>query len=185
MRFAYADPPYLGMGAAMYGPFHPEASNWDDMTSHVDLVTHLISDYPDGWVLSCLPRDLVWLLPLCGEGARVGAWVKTYHQIRPTSVQHAWEPVIWQGGRKITGRNPMVRDWMQAPATRMRKVPGTKPEQFNRWVADLLGYQEGDTLDDLFPGSGGMALELAQGVLYDYAVTPQVASPHGPPEGLL
>jgi hypothetical protein len=33
---------------------------------------------------------------------------------------------------------------------------GRKPREFCRWVFDLLGAQRGDTLDDLFPGSGAV-----------------------------
>jgi hypothetical protein len=34
-------------------------------------------------------------------------------------------------------------------------VIGAKPAAFCRWVFGLLGAAPGDTLDDLFPGSGG------------------------------
>lgn len=33
---------------------------------------------------------------------------------------------------------------------------GRKPREFCRWFFDLLGAQRGDTLDDLFPGSGAV-----------------------------
>lgn len=33
---------------------------------------------------------------------------------------------------------------------------GRKPREFCRWVFTLLGAQSGDTLDDLFPGSGAV-----------------------------
>ena len=36
-------------------------------------------------------------------------------------------------------------------------VMGAKPAEFARWMFDLLGAQSGDELDDLFPGSGGIA----------------------------
>jgi hypothetical protein len=51
----------------------------------------------------------------------------------------------------------MVRDWLSC-ARHMRKgLPGAKPDAFNRWVLDLLGYDAGlDEIDDLFPGTGGM-----------------------------
>jgi len=160
LRLAYADPPYLGMGAKMYGPLHPEAARWDDPAAHLDLVARLTDEY-DGWALSCNPRDLRWLLPGCPEDTRVAAWVKTYHQIRPTTTQFAWEPVIFHGGRKNPKRSPMVRDWWMGTATRMRGTPGAKPEAFCRWVLDLLGYESGDIVDDLFPGSGVMADVLA------------------------
>lgn len=125
MRFAYADPPYFGCGASHYGEHHAEAAAWDDRQTHLDLIAHLTDNYLDGWVLSCNPRDLAWLLPACPDDARVAAWCKTWHQIRPTTVQFAW------------------------------------PAAFNQWVLDLLNYQDGDTLDDLFPGTGGMAATLA------------------------
>ena len=35
----------------------------------------------------------------------------------------------------------------------------------SRWVADLLGYIEGDEMVDLFPGSGVMGGVIDQGVL--------------------
>ena len=36
-------------------------------------------------------------------------------------------------------------------------LQGAKPDKFNDWILDLLNYQSGDTLDDLFPGTNGMA----------------------------
>lgn len=164
MRFAYADPPYLGC-ARLYYAHHPEAHDWDDPATHAGLAARLCNEYPDGWVLSCNPRDLGMYLRVLPDDVRVGAWCKTWHQIRPTTTQFAWEPVIWRGGRKDNKRVPMVRDWLQANATRQRGLPGAKPDTFNRWVLDLLNFQEGDVLDDLFPGTGGMALVAAQGVL--------------------
>ena len=162
MRFAYADPPYFGCGK-MYAHLHDEARIWDRKQSHLDLVQRLIDEYPDGWALSCNPKDLSWYLPACPENARVCAWVKNYHAIRPlVSIQYAWEAVIVNNGRKIKNRKPMIRDWTTAPATQQTGTPGAKPQSFNHWVLDLLGFQEGDTLDDLFPGSRGMEAALAQ-----------------------
>ena len=165
MRFAYADPPYLGMGKKLYGNLHDEAAAWDDPQTHLDLIARLVDEYPDGWVISLNPRDLRLYLPACPDDVRLGAWVKTWHQIRPTTTQHAWEPVIWRGGRNDNKRAPMVRDWLQANATRQTGTPGAKPQSFNRWVLDLLNFQEGDEMHDLFPGSRGMAATLANGVL--------------------
>lgn len=165
MRFAYADPPYLGCGVKLYGAHHPEAAAWDDPQTHIDLLGRLSDEYPDGWAVSLHLPSLRLYLDNCPDDVRVGAWVKTWHQIRPTTTQFAWEPVIWRGGRKDPKRTPMVRDWLSANATRQRGLPGAKPAEFNRWVADLLNYQDGDTLDDLFPGTGGMGHELAQGVM--------------------
>jgi len=42
-----------------------------------------------------------------------------------------------------------------APMTTLPgRVIGTKPAAFCRWMFDLVGATPGDTLDDLFPGSG-------------------------------
>jgi hypothetical protein len=156
MKFAYADPPYYGNGKRRYSE-HPEAAIWDSKDAHFDLVRRLVAEYPDGWALSCNPSDLGWLLPVCPEGVRVAAWVKTFHQIRPTTVQYAWEPVIFVGGRKNPKRKPMVRDWHSCTATKKKGTVGAKPQSFNAWVLDLLAYDPTqDTVDDLFPGSNGM-----------------------------
>jgi hypothetical protein len=156
MKFAYADPPYYGNGKRRYSE-HPEAAIWDGKDAHFDLVRRLVAEYPDGWALSCNPSDLGWLLPACPEGARVAAWVKTFHQIRPTTVQYAWEPVIFVGGRKNPKRKPMVRDWHSCTATKKKGTIGAKPQSFNAWVLDLLAYDPAeDTVHDLFPGSNGM-----------------------------
>lgn len=161
MRFAYADPPYLGCGASHYGEHHPDAARWDDPSAHLELAARLPDEYPDGWALSLNPRDLIWYLPALPDDVRVAAWCKTWHQIRPTTVQFAWEPVIFYGGRKDPKRSPMVRDWLTCPVTRQTGLKGAKPAAFNQWVLDLLAFDpEQDTLDDLFPGAGGMALAL-------------------------
>lgn len=165
MKFAYADPPYFGCGKSLYGKHHPEAAIWDDKQTHIDLANKLLEEYPDGWVLSLNPRDLKMYLNAPPDDVRVGSWVKTFHQIRPTTTQYAWEPVVFYGGRKDNKRNPMIRDWIQANATRQRGLPGAKPDLFNRWVLDLLNYQDGDVVDDLFPGTGGLSRSIDQGVL--------------------
>jgi hypothetical protein len=166
MKFAYADPPYHGCGK-LYDHLHDEARKWDDKQTHLDLVQELLDTYADGWALSCNPRDLQWILPNCPDNIRVCAWVKTYHQVRPlVSVQYAWEPVILYGGRKIKNRKPWVRDWTTGAVTKQTGTPGAKPHYFNAWILLLLGYQDGDTLHDVFPGSGGMERQLQQGVMF-------------------
>lgn len=159
-HFAYADPPYYQMGKRLYGEHHPEAAEADDKQFHYDLLVRLHDEYTDGWALSCNPRDLTWLLPKCADDVRVAAWCKTWHQIRPTSTQFAWEPVLWRTTKKDPKR-PMIRDWVNGAATRQKGLPGAKPEYFNRWVLDLLVFDpEEDILDDLFPGTGGMQLAV-------------------------
>lgn len=163
MKFAYADPPYYGSAKRIYGVFHEAAADWDNKQTHLDLVARLNDEYPDGWALCGNPADLVWLLPAAGDNVRVCAWAKTFHQIRPRcSVQYAWEPVIVKAGRKIPLRKPMVRDWLACARAMRKGLPGAKPAAFNDWVLQLLGYELGDQLDDLFPGTNGMAEAVAK-----------------------
>lgn len=159
MRFAYADPPYLGC-ARMYAKHHPEAMIWDDPETHRALIQRLCDEWPDGWALSLHVPSLQTLLPMCPPDVRVGAACKTFGQIRPTRTQWMWEPVIWRGGRKArVDHSP--RDWLTyntAPRSAARDggLIGGKPRAFCRWVFDILGAEPGDTLDDLFPGTGAV-----------------------------
>lgn len=156
MKFAYADPPYFKQGKKRYGEFHKEAHIWDSKEAHVALIKRLIEEYPDGWALSCNPANLNWIL--IDEEIRVCAWVKTFHQIRPLSTnQFAWEPLLLFGGRQEKNRKPMVRDWISGVATKRKGLPGAKPDYFNDWILSLLNYQQGDIIDDLFPGTNSMA----------------------------
>lgn len=166
MRFAYADPPYFGCGKKLYGAHHPDAADWDQRETHLALIARLTDEFPDGWAMSCLGRDLRHYLPACPEDARVAAWTKPFGSgYKPGQrIVWAWEPVIF---RTVRTREPglRVRDTLAINATSRRGLPGVKPAEFNRWVLNLLGFEEGDELVDLFPGSHGMGLEVAQGVI--------------------
>ena len=70
--------------------------------------------------------------------------------------------MLLHGGRKDNKRKPMVRDWMASSIAMRKGLVGAKPLVFNLWILDLLNYKQGDQLDDLFPGSNGMADALAQ-----------------------
>ena len=98
MKFAYADPPYFKQGKKHYGKLHDEAAIWDNKQAHLDLIDRLMSEYPDGWALSCNPADLSWIIK--HDNIRICVWAKTFHQIRPTTVQYAWEAVLLGGGGK-------------------------------------------------------------------------------------
>jgi hypothetical protein len=147
----------LGNGKRRYKPFHDQADQYDHKQAHLELVAKLVDEYPDGWALSCNPKDLQWLLPAMPEDVRVCAWTKTFHQIRVNvSVQYAWEPVIMRGGRDQRHRRPMTRDWCSGTIAMRKGLPGAKPTYFFQWVIAMLGYEEGDTIDDLFPGTYGL-----------------------------
>lgn len=149
-RFAYADPPYPGLSAKYYRDEESFAGEVD----HQELVARLSEPgryY--GWALSTSARALRDVLPICPPGARVCAWVKPIG-VPPASagIHNNWEPLIVVGGRQ---RPPGRSDWLRAQPARFEgELPGRKPSEFIAWLFDLLGMVPGDTLDDLFPGTG-------------------------------
>lgn len=175
MRFAYADPPYPGQAARLYGAHRDYAGEVD----HAQLIARLEDGWPDGWALSTGAKWLPELLALCPPGVRVLAWVKTDappFRVRP---QYTWEPVILRGGRALEHGDPRtVRDSLVAPSCGAmgagahrdgEHIIGRKPPRFCRWVFACLGAQAGDQLDDLYPGSGTVAREWAR-----YAAQPDL-----------
>ena len=168
MRFAYADPPYIGQAKKHYRK-HPDFAGEVD---HAALVDRLVSDYPDGWALSLSCKSLQHILALCPPCVRVMAWTKPMTPILPgIRLQYGWEPVILCGGRqgKHVKGDPMLRDYLAASPVgyTFRKRPdghviGRKPDAFAAWVFRCLGAQQGDTLDDLFPGTGAISVAWAR-----------------------
>lgn len=149
MRFAYADPPYPGLARKYY---QNEASYGGEV-DHRALVASLAAGGYDGWALSTSAKALRDVLPLCPEGARVCSWVKPIGASTRTFGLHScWEPLIVVRGRPL---RPGVRDWLSAqPARGGGELPGRKPIAFCAWLFDCLGMLGGDTLVDLFPGTG-------------------------------
>ena len=170
MKFAYADPPYIGQAKRHYGCAEVD---------HLDLITRLIVDYPDGWALSASSPTLRVILPLCPDDVRIGAWVKSFcafkRGVRPA---YAWEPVIYRGGRnpinghraaipEKNGKQTTPKDFIVEPITLQKGLVGAKPDKVCRWILDLLNVQVGDQVDDLFPGTGAMgrvADEITKGI---------------------
>jgi hypothetical protein len=161
MRFAYADPPYLGQ-CYHYDHYHPDGSCWDDLATHCALIERLTRDYPDGWAMSLSTPSLQTILPLCPETVRIAAWVKPFAAFkRNVRIAYTWEPVIFHGGRTSSrdGARPN-RDHLDTPPalsepiTMKKGLTGAKPERFCRWVMDLLGWKPGDWIDDLYVGTG-------------------------------
>lgn len=149
MSFAYADPPYPGLAKKYYSDQPSFAGEVD----HRALIASLEASAYDGWALSTSAAALRDVLPLCPSGARVTAWVKPIGASpRTFGIHNTWEPLIVVRGRALRGG---VRDWLRAqPARFGGSLPGRKPLSFCAWLFDLLGMVRGDTLDDLFPGSG-------------------------------
>jgi hypothetical protein len=173
MRFAYADPPYYGC-CKLYEHYHPDDRCWDDLDTHAHLIWRLCAAHPDGWALSLSSTSLRAILPLCPDNIRIAAWVKPFAAFkRNVRNAYTWEPVIVRGGRLSSKDGaPVTRDHLSVPITLQRGLTGAKPAKFNRWVLDMLGYIDGqDTIDDLYPGTGGMSAAVDAAVL-DLATGP-------------
>jgi hypothetical protein len=163
MRFAYADPPYIGQAKRHYSA-DPRCAEVD----HRELIKRLCREFPDGWALSASTPSLAIILPLCPYGWRMGAWCKSFcafkRNVRPA---YAWEPVIFWGGRnpmhghraKIpekNGRQTTPKDFIVESITLKKGLVGAKPEKVCRWILELLNVQPGDEVIDLYPGTGIM-----------------------------
>ena len=159
MRFAYADPPYLGF-ARYYD--HPDAERWNGIEAHRELIEALGRDFPDGWALSSHSPSLRKILPLCPADCRVAAWVKPFCSFKPgVNPAYAWEPVIFRGGRKHRTKET-VRDWCSVNVALRRGLVGAKPANFCFWVFRLLGAGPEDEFIDLFPGTGAVGVAWQQ-----------------------
>jgi hypothetical protein len=154
MKFAYADPPYLGCAKRLYGD-----ATYDDPVAHKDLIERLCREYPDGWAMSLHVPSLKTILMLCPDDVRIAAWCKSFAAFKPgVNPAYCWEPVIFRGGRKPRSRKEdTVRDYHVEPITLRRGLPGAKPPGFAKWIVGLLGAKVGeDTITDIFPGTGAM-----------------------------
>jgi hypothetical protein len=156
VRFAYADPPYLGC-CGLYDHYHPDGLCWDDLETHRLLIDRIVADFPDGWALSASEPSLRDLLPLTPRLTRTAPWVKPFASFKPNvNPAHAWEPVLFFGGRKRDRTEPTISDYVAVPITLRRGLVGAKPQAFSWWVFALLGAQADDEFVDLFPGTGGV-----------------------------
>jgi hypothetical protein len=162
MKFAYADPPYLGM-ASLYRDRHEEAMSWNDPATHRQLIERLNDEFSDGWALSLHLPSLPLIWSFC-PSARLCSWVKPFASFKKNVwLAYTWEPVLLRGGRKRDGL-PTCRDHLSENIAMKKGLPGAKPLRFNQWVLGLLNWQPDDELVDLFPGTGGMQEALQLGV---------------------
>lgn len=171
MRFAYADPPYIGQAKRHYGCAEVD---------HTELIAKLVQEYPDGWALSLSSPTLREILDLCPSDVRVAAWCKSFcafkRGVRPA---YAWEPVIYRGGRNPSnghkheppeknGKQTTPKDFIVEPITLQKGLVGAKPKRVCNWILDLLNFQADDDLTDLFPGTGimGEVVQSRKGISY-------------------
>jgi hypothetical protein len=117
-------------------------------------MAELEQDY-DGWALSASMPSLAALLPGAPPDTRVAAWVKPFAAYkRNVRVAYTWEPVLWHRIAPRRPGDPVGRDHLSEPITLKRGLVGAKPETFARWLAVLVGWQPGDHVTDVFPGTG-------------------------------
>lgn len=160
MRFAYADPPYLGLAAKFYGHLHVDAADYDKPEAHQALIDRMCAEY-DGWAMSLHSPSLRQILPMCPPDVRVMSWVKPFASFKPgVGVAYAWEPIIVRGGRRRTKAQRTVRDWIAENITLKRGFTGAKPAAVIYWLLEVWNVQPSDVIDDLFPGSGAVTAAL-------------------------
>lgn len=163
MRFGYADPPYPKKARRYYKA--------DDVDHHA-LVLRLAETYPAGWALSTGADSLVYVLDLvlwvigeevAARDVRVCPWFRGSRPCVSMRPPCAWEPLIVFGGRRRNrgpGEGPDDALILHANARHISMpgyIIGQKPPGFSEWMFGQLGALKGDTLDDLFPGSGAVS----------------------------
>jgi hypothetical protein len=158
MKFAYADPPYIGQARKHYS--HDERCAEVD---HVALIEQLRDGGYAGWALSLSAPSTEEVMHICRRVVgpnvvRLGAWVKPFASFKPNvNPGYCWEPVVFvASSRKRSRKELTVRDYVSANITVGKGLSGAKPDGFSFWLFDLLGMEATDELDDLFPGTGAV-----------------------------
>lgn len=154
LRFAYADPPYIGQARKHYGPDAKEVN-------HEVLIATLEDTY-DAWALSLSSPSLEEILHICRRvlgpnQVRTCPWVKPFASFKPgVNPAYAWEPIIVRGGRKMGRDVPTVRDWVSANIMLKKGLSGAKPPTVSFWLFEFAGLTPGDEFIDVFPGTGAV-----------------------------
>lgn len=152
MRFAYADPPYIGQAKKHYGNEATYAGEVD----HAELIARLCREY-DAWALSCSSTSLKRILALCPDDVRIASWVKPFAAFKKNvNPAYCWEPIIFHNTRRRTREQPTLRDWIAESITLRRGLCGVKPLKVCLWMFDFANLNGGDEFSDLYPGSGAV-----------------------------
>ena len=179
LKLVIADPPYLGRASTWYGSsirksqlgaihggtakinykpadYHPEAHLWDDPNKHQTLITELENNY-DGFALCMAHDNLQDLLPMFSVKIKVCIWHKWTLPSRSV-ISNNYEPVIIRvpDSRKGAKKGFTTPDVFTYQKREGVGFAGRKPEAFTHWLLNLMQYQEGDELIDLFNGSGAV-----------------------------
>ena len=158
LRLAYADPPYIGLAHRYYGD-HPD---YDGEVDHGPLIDRLATY--DGWALSCSSASvpaIAALLVARDVEARLAIWHRRPAPHKDARLVTAYEGVWISPARRVVpgSRERLTDVLLGVESARIRptlptSVTGMKPPGFLVWLFKLLGAMPGDSLDDLFPGSG-------------------------------
>lgn len=156
LRFAYADPPYLGQSKKHYGNHVDYAGEVD----HAELIERMCNDY-DGWALSLSVKSLPLILRFCPVDVLTLAWFKPIAPPLGDHRRYNWEPVILHPARRYGHGYVPLAVVASPPQFTFREKPaehviGEKPEAFCHWVFASAGLTLDDELVDLFPGSGAV-----------------------------
>ena len=123
---------------------------------------------------------------LCPPGTRVCVWRRRVRVSASKRALSAWEPLLVVGGREHATDVPQdllddletddvvldeVLDYRGRYDSFNGALVGMKPPEFSCFLFRQLGARPGDTLDDLYPGSGAVgrawalytSLERAEG----------------------
>lgn len=153
---AFADPPYENESKQHYG-WHKDFQGEVDYTV---LTERLCKEYAN-WIMcmkvSTLPK-IAMKLDADGVKYRIGVWCKTNSVFKKNvNPVYSWEPVIFVGGRRLPKDHGWVRDYCLSPiAVRRDRFVGAKPQAFCNWIFAMMGMQCGDSMEDIFPGTGAV-----------------------------
>jgi len=156
VKFAYADPPYVGQAKRHYA----DHTDFGGEVDHVALIDRLCKF--DGWALSLSVKSLRQILPICPAGVITLAWFKPIAPPLGDHRRYNWEPVICSPARRYGPGYVPLACIASPPQFTFRKKPAThvigeKPEAFCHWIFANSGLLRDDELVDLFPGSGAVA----------------------------
>jgi DNA modification methylase len=180
-KLAIADPPYWGTAERFYGlegkgyekgspnvsNTHPYANLWDNPSAHYELLGYLQDNY-DSFAIAMNTYSLGLYLKRIKlhsqSGYRVCAWIRPNSAPTGSRIRPSWEPVLVFNSperRSYGSKLSRTKDYLIANPPRTRFI-GQKPFEWTEWVIELLGYQDGDVISDLFPGSGAVTSALIE-----------------------
>jgi hypothetical protein len=180
-KLAIADPPYLGTADLFYGDqgvgydkglkttsnTNQNAHLWDDPQTHLELLDYLKDNF-DSYAIALNTHSVGLYSKRIKFGSQSGfrlcSWIRPNSAPTGSRIRPSWEPVIVYNAKdRRSYRSGLARtkDYLIANPPRKQFI-GTKPFEWTEWVTELLGYQEGDTISDLFVGSGAVTSALIE-----------------------